>query len=60
MQKIISGTLAVVVLAVLLRAIYLGPPKTECLQRLDGDCIKLRIVPEKSGEDRTQPNKSSP
>jgi hypothetical protein len=47
MQKFIYATLALVVLVVVSRAIYNGPPKTECLQMLDGDCIKLRIVPKK-------------
>jgi len=45
MRKFIYATLALVVLVAVSRAIYNGPPKTECLQMLDGDCIKLRIVP---------------
>jgi hypothetical protein len=45
MQKFIYVTLTLVILVVVSRAIYNGPPRTECLQMLDGDCIKLRIVP---------------
>jgi hypothetical protein len=56
MQKFIYAALALVVLVIVSRAIYNGPPKTECLQMLDGDCIKLRIVPKKSDDtDAAQP-----
>jgi hypothetical protein len=47
MEKFIYAALALIVLFVVSRAIYNGPPRTECLQMLDGDCIKLRIVPKR-------------